>query len=251
MLWTKTVEDRGLDSCRHLLWLFWVMIPSVLLWLKHYPHCIPRKQALLLHCSRGTWVTEIFWLVHGHRGRSPKEGKKGVTSDVNSPPFLPSYSLHGLGHFLYTNMPQKCFKALLVCGEQMKIPGWKGWLNYSLLLLSRNMGWSHVHLRQAGFVEAWLPRGVSRDWVPVWPFLQKQSDSFHKNSVKKAKVGAGGRKQIKQSQRMKTFNDHDSCVLSHVFPRSEGQVGDKNLHPVPRNRHVWKSSKPREDLKKD
>lgn len=52
--------------------------------------------------------------------------KKGVTSDINSSSFPPSYSLHGLRNFLYSNKPHKCFKALFVYGQQMKIPGWKG-----------------------------------------------------------------------------------------------------------------------------
>lgn len=89
--------------------------------------------------------------------------KKAVTSDINSSSFLPSYSLHGLGHFLYTNMPQKCFKVLFVYGQQLKIPGWKEQLTTPYCCCQE--AWAGVmwHLGQAGFAGAWLPTEVSRE----------------------------------------------------------------------------------------
>lgn len=178
--------------------------------------------------------------------KESRRGKKGVTGDVNSSSFHSFLPLHGLGHFLYINMPQKCSKVLFEYGQQMKIPEWKGKLTTPYCCCQEACAEVMWHLGQAGFAEAWLPRGVSGDPVPVWLFLlQQQSDSLHKNSVKKGKVGAGGRKQIKQSQSMKAFKTHDSCVLSHVFPQSEGQVGDKrlNLHPGPQEWRSLKNSK--------
>lgn len=107
--------------------------------------------------------------------------------------------------------------------------------NYSLLLLSRSVGWCDVAPGSGRVCRSLAShRGIKR--VPVWLFLQKQSDSFHKNSVKEGKVDAGGRKQIKQSQSTKAFKNHNSCVLSCLSL----DWGDKNIHPGPQE---WTSLK--------
>lgn len=115
--------------------------------------------------------------------------KKGVTSDINSSSFLPSYSLHDLGHFLYTNMPQKCFKALFMYGQQMKIPGWKGQLTTPYCCCQE--AWAEVMWHMSGFPE-WCQESECQS-----AFSSRRSQTHSTKMVwKREKWGLGGENRL-------------------------------------------------------
>lgn len=133
-----------------------------------------------------------------HRKES-RRGKKALTSDLNSSYFPRSYSLHDLGHFLYTNSCQRSalklhwymdsawrylegkdsYRFLIAVVKKHGLKSGGTQVRQSLQKPCAPEGWQDTK-RQPGF--------SSRSSNPLL-------ESLHKNSVKKGKVGVGGRKQ--------------------------------------------------------